>query len=123
MFAPGKQNMCVAGPAAPRICYSAQPEYFGNGWRPRRTRGNERLAVTRDGQQLWVQGRLWNPRRVAVRIPVRIHIDTGAGEAAIDRILEEYPIMGGQRRTTEAQPQWQRLPTGREPGGQQGPRH
>ncbi|CAN0570094.1 unnamed protein product, partial [Laminaria digitata] len=41
--------------------------------------GDGRLAATRSGQQLWVQGRLWDPRRVAGRIPVGILIDTGAG--------------------------------------------
>ena len=41
--------------------------------------GEERLAATRNGQQLWVQGRLWDPRRVAGRISVGILIDTGAG--------------------------------------------
>ena len=41
--------------------------------------GDERLAATRNGQQLWVQGRLWNSRRVAGRILVGILIDAGTG--------------------------------------------
>ena len=40
---------------------------------------DDRLAATQNGQQLWVHGRIWNPRRVAGRIPVGILIDTGAG--------------------------------------------
>ena len=42
-------------------------------------RGDERLAATRSSQKLWVQGRLWDRRKVAGRIPVGILIDTGAG--------------------------------------------
>ena len=41
-------------------------------------------AATRNGQQLWVHGKLWNPRRVAGRIPVGILIDTGA---AVDNYI------------------------------------
>ena len=37
------------------------------------------MAATRNGQQLWVQGRLWNSRRVAGRILVGILIDAGTG--------------------------------------------
>ena len=38
-----------------------------------------RLAMTRNGQQLWIHGKLWNPSRVAGRILVDILVDTGAG--------------------------------------------
>ena len=38
---------------------------------------NDRMAATRNGQQLLVQGRLWTPRRGAVLIPVGIPIVMG----------------------------------------------
>ena len=65
--------------------------------------GDERLAATRNGQQLWVQGRLWNPRRVAGRIPVGILIDTGAGggnyiSMAFWRSIQSWGGSAGQRK-------------------------
>ena len=46
---------------------------------PTGPRGGERMAASRDGQQLLVQDRPWNPRRIAGRTPVGIAIDMGAG--------------------------------------------
>ena len=53
--------------------------------------------------RLWVQGSLWNPRRVAGRIPVEILIDTGAGEGnyismAFWRSIQSWGGSAGQRK-------------------------
>ena len=69
--------------------------------------GDERLAATRNGQQLWVQGSLWNPRRVAGAHPggdSHRHGRRGR-QLHIDGLLEEYSVLGRQRRTAEAQPE------------------
>ena len=64
---------------------------------------DNRLAATRNGRQLWVQGRLWNPRRVAGRIPVGILIDTGAGggdyvSLAFWRSIQSWGGIAGRRK-------------------------
>ena len=60
-------------------------------------RGDERLATTRSNHQLW------NPRRVAGRIPVGISIDTGARgrKLRVTGVLERCAALGGQCRVTD----------------------